>query len=160
MPSPCALSCARRASLGNAAVTDALSLSGDDARVVSWCVFFVFCVPWCVCLCACLCACVCATQEEESALPLIKHYFTGQEMEALVGKIMGKRPTELMQVRLREYGGGGGHAGGLVVDGGRRVSILAYVAVGLLVTFCPPPPRQGAWKDPRVCRERLTDGQS
>lgn len=38
-------------------------------------------------------------QEEESALPLIKHYFTRQEMEQLVGKIMGKRPTELMQVR-------------------------------------------------------------
>lgn len=38
-------------------------------------------------------------QEEESALPLIKHYFTGPEMGALVGKIMGKRPTELMQAR-------------------------------------------------------------
>lgn len=38
-------------------------------------------------------------QEEEGALPLIKHYFTGQEMQALVGKIMGKRPTELMQAR-------------------------------------------------------------
>lgn len=38
-------------------------------------------------------------QEEESALPLIRHYFTRQEMEGLVGKIMGKRPTELMEVR-------------------------------------------------------------
>lgn len=38
-------------------------------------------------------------QEEEGALPLIKHYFTGQEMQALVGKIMGKRPTELMQAK-------------------------------------------------------------
>ncbi|CAM9282159.1 unnamed protein product [Ectocarpus sp. 12 AP-2014] len=39
-------------------------------------------------------------KEEESALPLIKHYFTGPEMGALVGKIMGKRPTELMQTIL------------------------------------------------------------
>ncbi|CAM9406827.1 unnamed protein product [Choristocarpus tenellus] len=39
-------------------------------------------------------------KEEESALPLIKHYFTPQEMETLVGKIMGKRPSELMQAIL------------------------------------------------------------
>ncbi|CAM9556797.1 unnamed protein product [Discosporangium mesarthrocarpum] len=39
-------------------------------------------------------------KEEESALPLIRQYFTVQEMRVLVGKIMGKRPSELMQAIL------------------------------------------------------------
>lgn len=67
-----------------------------------------------------LCVCLCRTQEEESALPLIKHYFTGPEMGALVGKIMGKRPTELMQASLKggkglilpEYNEPGSHGKG------------------------------------------------
>lgn len=36
-------------------------------------------------------------REETSALPLIKEYFTPIEMESLVGRIMGKRPSELMK---------------------------------------------------------------